>query len=332
LRRIIAIFILTLLFVLVALPAIIVRGCRYSDTSQREELTSSPPIRVLVHTTGEIVTLPLEVYIAGVVAAEMPTSFSFEALKAQALIARTYAVRNMRSYGGQGVAGRIDADITTDIWAQGQAWMSKAQARKEWGFFSFYSRWARVEEAVAATAGLIITHNGVPVEAVYHSTCGGATENSEDVWLEALPYLRGVACSWCAHSPWTSYETEVSIRALEQAFGYSAGVLAASAGQGRTLLEVTDETPSHRAKTVRVGEKSIRALEFRRALGLRSARFTFTFTVSGSTIRFVTSGYGHGVGLCQYGADGMARAGKSYREIIAFYYTGVEIEPIGKGY
>ncbi|MEW6031997.1 MAG: stage II sporulation protein D [Bacillota bacterium] len=325
-RRVLVVFVLGLFFVLVLLPAIIVRGCRYEDTSNRGGHPASPVVRVLLHRTGEVIALPLEEYVVGVVAAEMPASFGLEALKAQAVIARTFAVARMKVFGGQGVPGRSDADVTTDIWAGGQSWMSKAEARKAWGFFSFYGRWARMEEAARVTEGLILTADGVPIEAVYHSTCGGATENSEDVWQEALPYLRGVTCDWCAHSPWMHRETEVSVTGIEQAFGLGSGVLAAFAGQGRPSLEIVDQTPSGRAKTVKVGTTLVRGLEFRRALGLPSARFTFT--VSGSTVRFINSGYGHGVGLCQYGADGMARAGKDFREILAFYYTGTEVEAL----
>lgn len=331
-RRAVAVFVLALLFVLVVLPAVIVKGCHYPDTSLTPGSASAAPnpnVRVFVHSTGTIVTVPLEEYVAGVVAAEMPTSFGLEALKAQAVIARTFAVRNMRAFGGQGVPGRPGADVTTDIWNGGQAWMSEADARKEWGPFGFYGRWAKVQDAVSATAGLILTYNSVPIEAAYHSTCGGGTENSEDVWQEALPYLRGVTCTWCSSSPHMRHETEVSVRGLEQAFGFGAGVLAAAAGQGRPYVQVLEKTPTGRAKSVRVGEKVVRASEFRRALGLESARFTVT--ASGSVLRFVTVGYGHGVGLCQYGADGLARAGRNFREILAFYYTGTEIESLAAG-
>jgi len=333
-RRIIAACLLGLFLVLVVLPVVIVKGCRYPDSSQAGPDTvegeGSCEIRVWVHTKGQVVTLKLEDYIAGVVAAEMPTSFEMEALKAQAVVARTFAVRNMRRFGGQGVPGHPEADVSTDIWSGGQAWLSEDDARRQWGVLGFYSRWQRVTEAAAATAGLIVTYNGVPIEAAYHSTCGGATENSEDVWQEALPYLRGKTDPWCADSPWTRHETDISVAAVEKAFGLGAGVLAAAAGQGRPYLQILDKSPTGRAKTIRVGEKTVTASEFRRALGLESARFTYT--ASGGTLHFVTSGYGHGVGMCQYGANGMAKAGKTFRDILEFYYTGVEIEPMKAGF
>lgn len=331
-RRLLMLLALGLVLTIIVLPAVIVKSCRYPDTSPADRPAPGGGIvvRVLVHTTGDIVSLPLEEYVAGVVAAEMPTSFELEALKAQAVIARTFTACHLRSMGGQGVKDNPGADITTDIWSGGQAWMSKAEARREWGWFGFYSRWTRVEEAVNATAGLVLTHNGVPIEAAYHSTCGGATENSEDVWSEAVPYLRGVDCDWCAHSQWTEVVTEVTVGAMAKALGLDAGVLSAGAGQGRTYLEVTSVTPSGRAKTVRVGELVVRGLEFRRALGLRSVRFTHT--AEGDVIRFVTSGYGHGVGLCQYGADGMARSGRDFREILDHYYTDVELESLNNGF
>ncbi len=328
-RRAIVVVFLALLFVLVVLPAVIVKGCHYRDTAQ-EMVAGEATIRVFVHTTGEVVALPLEEYVAGVVAAEMPTSFELEALKAQAVIARTFAARHMRAYGGQGVSGHPDADVSTDIWSDGQAWLSRDDARREWGALGFYARWEKIEEAVTGTEGLILTWNGVPIECAYHSTCGGATENSEDVWQEALPYLRGVTDPWCSGSPWAKHETDVSVQSLEKAFGLGAGILAAAAGQGRPYLTVLEASPSGRAKLIRVGEKEVSASEFRRALGLESARFTYT--VSDGVIHFVTSGYGHGVGLCQYGADGLARAGKDFREILTFYYTGVELQRLGTGF
>jgi len=329
-RRAFLIVILSLVFVMVVLPALIVKGCRYSDTAPvPSDESSGLDIRILVSTTGEVVTLPLEEYVAGVVAAEMPTSFDIEALKAQAVIARTFAVRRSRLLGGQGVPGHPEADVTTDIWAGGQNWMPKARAREEWGFFGFYGRWAKIEEAVEATRGLVVTYNGVPIEPAYHSTCGGFTEDSENVWQEAVPYLRAVPCTWCSHSPWMEATTEVSIPAMEQAFGLETGLLAAAAGQDRPYIEVVEKSESGRAVTVRVGEKEIRGLEFRRALGLKSTRFTYT--VSGGTLEFVTVGYGHGVGLCQYGADGLARAGRTFREILAYYYTGTEVESFDFG-
>ncbi len=333
-RRTIVVLFLGLLLVLVVLPAVIVKGCHYPDTSQAAPDTVSgpepPDIRVFVHSTGQVVTLGLEDYVTGVVAAEMPTSFGPEALMAQAVVARTFAVRNMRAFGGQGVAGHPDADVSTDIWSGGQAWLSEDEARRQWGAFGFYGRWQKAVEAASGTAGLILTYNGVPIEAAYHSTCGGATENSEDVWREALPYLRGVTDPWCAASPWMSHETDISVAAMEKAFGLGSGVLTAAAGQGRPYLQVLDKTASGRARSIRVGEKTVTASEFRRALGLESARFTYT--ASGGTLRFVTCGYGHGVGLCQYGACGMALAGKGFRQILEFYYTGVELQPLGPGF
>ena len=328
-RRAIAIAFLALLFVLVALPAIIVKGCQYSDTAAWPSVTQEPAVRLLVHTTGRLVTLPLEEYVAGVVAAEMPTSFEPEALKAQAVIARTFAVRNLRALGGQGVAGRTDADLTTDIWAGGQAWLSQDDARTQWGALGFYGRWQKVEAAVTGTAGLVVTASGVPIQAAYHSTCGGATENSEDVWQEALPYLRGVTDPWCADSPWTRRETDVAVADLAKAFGLDAGVLTTAAGKGHAYVEVVEKTPTGRARRLRVGEKEMTVSAFRRATGLPSARLSFT--VSGGVLHFVTVGYGHGVGLCQYGANGMAKAGKDYRAILLFYFAGTEVEAFRAG-
>jgi stage II sporulation protein D len=331
LRRVAAVTFLALLFVIVILPAVIVKSCRYPDTSEAGQSGSASLIvRVWVHTTATVVSLPLEDYVTGVVAAEMPTSFDLEALKAQAVLARTFAIRHLRAAGGPGVVGRPGADVTTDIWADGQAWLSEADAHRQWGVFAFYGRWQKVREAVQGTAGLVLASQGVPIEVAYHSTCGGATENSEDVWTEAVPYLRGVADPWCAGSPWATKETDVSPDLLERVFGLEAGTLAAGGDQRRPYVQITEETTSGRAMRIRVGEKEVTSSEFRKALGLPSARFTYT-TAEG-VLHIVTQGYGHGVGLCQYGADGLARSGKDYREILAFYFAGTEVVLYSPGF
>lgn len=326
-RYLLAAVVLFQILVVLVLPALVVRSC----DSEGPLRVPSPPagedglwVRVLVDPTGATLRLPLEEYVKGVVAAEMPASFDLEALKAQAVVARTCAVRRMRALGGAGVPG--GADVRTSVEQGGQAWLSRDDLLERWGRVDFDANWARIEEAVQATQGLIVTYSGLPVDPLYHSTCGGRTENSEDVWQEALPYLRSVLCPADGHSPHAARTAYTfSLTDIAASLGGEVGALRVAAGN-RPFLQVVAVTPAGRARTVRVGDQMWRATDFRLLLGLPSTAFTVELT--GDQARFQVTGWGHAVGLCQYGADGLARAGKDYRAILRHYYTGVEIEPL----
>jgi len=308
------------------LPALIVRFCRGPEAAPAPAPTATGPwVRLLVDPDGTVLRLELEEYVRGVVAAEMPAAFELEALKAQAVIARTYAVRRMRALGGAGVPGYPEADVRTALDRGGQAWLSREELLHRWGPIQFHLHWARIEEAVAATRGLIVTFGGLPIDPVYHSTCGGRTENSEDVWQEALPYLRSVTCTTCRHSPHAERTTRtLDVEEIVARLGGEPGLRATAAG--RPLIQVVQTTATGRARTVQVGDRRFRAADFRLLLGLPSTNFRVE--LAGSQVRFTLTGYGHAVGLCQYGADGMARQGRSYEEILRHYYSGVDITPL----
>ncbi len=317
--------------VIIAVPALVTGGAfgpgslgPLSDQAPG----NGPTIKVRIDPGGQVRLMALEDYVKGVVAAEMPAAFELEALKAQAIVARTLAVRRMRSFGGAGLEGDPAADVSTDP-AKGQAWLPTDELRRRWGFFGFAENWAKIGRAVKETEGMIITYDGLPIDAQFHSTSAGPTENSEDVWSEKLPYLRGVPCDWCRESPHYSSVARLTVDQVEARLP-DVGPLAVATGTGKKQpIEVLERTAAGRVKTVRVGGKTMRGIDLRLALGLESANFTVSF--AGDEVVFQVKGYGHGVGMCQYGANGMAKAGKTYSDIIKYYYTGVSIQAmVGK--
>lgn len=309
--------------VILLLPALLVRGLDLEPRpggSESKSITSAVNVRVLVHSTGRIEEMPLEEYVLGVVAAEMPASFGMEALKAQTVAARTYVARRMTAFGGPGCSEHPGADICTDP-SHAQAWMSREEMRKAWGVFNFERYYTRLEEAVSSTAGLVMTYNDQPVDPVYHSTSGGPTEDASEVWQGAVPYLKSVPCDYCRHSPYYSHVMEMSLEELGTRLKDRDVPVFLQSGKGRPEIAATSATG--RVKALRLAKTVIRGQDIRSVLGLPSTRFTAE--IRGRTVVFTLRGKGHGVGMCQYGADGMAKEGKSFRDILTYYYTGVKI-------
>lgn len=330
-RKLLLAFIGFMLLVTIILPAVIVRGCNYAPPSASGTGSGTTAtgdglsLSVYVVSEQKLRTMSLDDYVKGVVAAEMPAEFEPAALAVQALVARTYAVSRLVSQGGKGCVLHAGADICTDP-THCQGWLSEADLRKAWGYFGFYSYWAKIGTAVQTTAGMVITCKGQPIDPAYHSTCGGHTENSEDVWSSAVSYLRGVVCDSDGASPRLTETKEFTLAELEKALGAGAGTLTAlQQGKGQ-IYQVVSATASGRVREIRVGDRVLTGAELRTALGLRSTKMDLSW--NGSKLRVVTTGYGHGVGLCQYGANGLAVQGLGYEDIVAHYYTGVEITPI----
>lgn len=285
--------------------------------------TPSQSIRVYLAAEKRVVTLDLEEYLQGVLAAEMPAEFEGEALKAQAVAARTYAVRNLVAYGGKGAPDCAEADVSTDI-RYGQAWLDDKSCQARWG--DKYRQYRdKIAQAVAATRQEVVTYQGRCVQAVFHSTCGQKTASAAEVWGTDVPYLQSVECPWDREAPRYQEEKRLSFNELTQKLGAEATSLPAQTGGG-LAAQILKRTASGRVDTVRVGSKNWSGVELRDKLGLRSAAFTVKQEPQG--LVFQTTGYGHGVGLCQYGANGMAKAGRSYRDILTYYYQGVQIQSL----
>lgn len=292
------------------------------DTNGRMRAESDMTIRVWLHEEERIEEMTMTDYLVGALSAEMPAAFEQDALKAQAVAARTYAAQQMVRYGGSGYNG---ADISTDYRIH-QAYLSEAQCREKWG--AEYDRYhAKVRSAVEETAGEVAVWEGELIRALYHSTCGGRTASSAEVWGKPLPYLVSVACDWDTDAPRRQEEQRIPLADVAAGLGIDASVMTAGA-LGAETVHIISRTESERVESIRIGTKTCTGKDIRAKLGLRSANFTAHS--EGGDIVFTTIGYGHGVGLCQYGANGMAKAGRSYRDILAHYYRGAEITSLEK--
>ncbi|KJS15142.1 MAG: stage II sporulation protein SpoIID [Peptococcaceae bacterium BRH_c4b] len=283
---------------------------------------SGTVVSLYLHRENKIVNIPLEDYLVGVVAAEMPAAFPMEALKAQAVAARTYVLKRM---GAGELVNPVypGADVSDDS-RQCQAWISSEEMKKRWGTLGFYENYLKIKRAVNATKGDIIIYQGEIIDPVYHSSCGGAgTENAADVWRFDIPYLKAVECPYDA-DPEPKRTVLLTPEKVREVLQLKQEALPVTAGSNKLpAIEVVDKTSTGRPKTVQVNGEMISAVTLRDYLGLRSTNFRLLPGPGGLTVE--TVGYGHGVGMCQYGVKGLALKGRDYREILKHYYTGVEI-------
>jgi len=322
--------------VVIVIPSIIVRGCGLTTSPPTPPLSSDEDtVKVFVVPSNEIQEMPLEEYIKGVVAAEMPASFGIEALKAQAVAARTFALKKMTAFGGTGCTANPGADVCTDH-THCQAWISQDELRERVGYINYPIYARKIQDAVNSTRGLVTVYQGNLIEACYHAASGGATDNSEEVWSNPLPYLRGVSTEFEAKEPDFRKEFRFTMDDLEKKLDTSlkeqkattykvAGkdVQVISTERMDKPIEILAASKAGRVKEIRIGNKAFSGYTLRTLLGLPSTKMTYR--VVGNEILIVTTGYGHGVGMSQYGANVMAEAGKSFEEILKHYYQGIEV-------
>ena len=286
--------------------------------SEEPELYSGRTVQVYNMETAQLMTLDLEQYLTGVVAAEMPASFDVEALKAQAVAARTFTVSRMANPNPHVTALDSHAQLSTNPQTC-QAWISDAEQKKRWGKnYKDYHR--KIVQAVSETAGEVLRYDGVLIEPLYHASCGGGcTEDAEEVWGNAKPYLVSVACN---HStdPHTGAQTTMSLQQMEQKMGVD-GV--AAVGNFGDFMQLLSSTASDRVKSLRIGNETFSGTQLRSALGLKSS--LVSWKIDGDEITFTTNGYGHGVGLCQYGANYYAEQNNTYQQILSRYYPGTQL-------
>lgn len=289
-----------------------------APTAKPQEQT---PVRVYLSKTGGVETLPLEEYVAGVLAAEMPATFELEALKAQAIAARTFIIRRLTDGDVSGVPGGA-ADVTDTV--SHQAYLSRA-ALKKWKTDGEADKLARIKKAVQDTAGTIMTYEDKPITASFFSASSGYTENSEEYWNQKIPYLRSVPSPWDAKlDPRYKETVTLSVSQVFRKLGLGQPSIPASSEQNRSfgqLFTILSSTTGHRVKEVKVGGTPFSGREIREKLGLRSSQFRFS--IDGDQVKITTYGYGHGVGMSQWGANGMAQEGYTVTQILKHYYTGI---------
>lgn len=308
--------ILMLILVIFILPLLVLKGCsgeRPNKKINEFEGTGSISVKVFNTATGKLQEMNLEEYILGVVAGEMPSEFHIEALKAQALAARTYTLMRSRAFGGEGCSKHPEADVCTDP--------AHCQAYKDPKTIKY--NYEKYKEAVLSTRGEVIVYNDALIDAVFHSTSGGKTENSEDVWSARIPYLRSVISQYEENSPKLITKKEITVSDFISAMKKLDNSIKLSTKNIKNQIKILDRSEGGRIKNIQIGGKILSGSAVRGALGLNSSNFSITY--SGSNMLFTVIGNGHGIGLSQYGADGMAKNGSNYKEIVTHYYQGVEI-------
>ncbi len=275
-------------------------------------------IKLLHNNTQEVEELEIDQYLYGVVASEMPANYETEALKAQAIVARTYTIYQIINNSQK----HENADIC-DSYACCQAWMSKEERISKWNAEEAETNWNKIVEAVDSTKGKIVTYDGKPINAFFHSNSGGITESSLNIWGGIdYPYLKSVETS--GEEGYSQYSSDISLTKAEleekMKNKYNDFSIDYTLEDAIKILEYTS---SNRVKTIKIGNKEIAGTEARTILGLKSTNFTFK--IDGDKITFSVIGYGHGVGMSQTGADKLAKDGQNCEEIIKHFYTGVEI-------
>lgn len=314
------------LFICFLLPAILSQQniqANVGETKETEEIqkttTPSKTIQLLHQETGEVETVDLEQYLCHVVSAEMPASYEVEALKAQAVVARTYTLYKLQNRKHE------NADIC-DQSTCCQAWISKEDRLARWEENQRESNWQKIEQCINETKGKSITYNNEPINAFFHSNSGGTTELPVNVWGgSGFPYLQVVETA--GEEGYSQYASEVELSCEELIeklkTKYQDIQIDFNNPEEIKILEYTD---SNRVKTIKFGNHEISGVEARSIFALKSTNFEIA--KEADKIKFTVKGYGHGVGMSQTGADTMAKQGSNYEEIIHHFYVGVEIKNV----
>ena len=251
---------------------------------------------------GNIEKYELEEYIIGVVGAEMPASFNKETLKAQSVVARTYALKSIKN----------NKQLTSDNSTQN--FKDNNELKKMWGssYNTFYNK---IKSAVLETKGLYLSYNNDYADAVYHSTSNGNTEDAVYVWGNSVPYLKSVSSEYDNTNK--NYNSTITLTYNEISNKLKNSI------DSNTKFNIISKTSGNRVKEIEINGTTYSGVEFRKLLNLRSA--DFSIENNGANVVISTNGYGHGVGMSQYGANGMANAGYSYKNILSHYYPGTTL-------
>ena len=286
------------------------------ETVAPGERDSAKTLRVQIQ--GEVQEMDMGTYLLGVLRAEMPASFEEEALKAQAIAARTYTLYRIR---GGGSANHPNADACDDHTCC-KAYLSAEQAASNWGSMAVYYE-EKLARAVSETDGEVLLYDGVPILAVFFSSADGSTQGAGDVWMSDLPYLQSVS----------SPENEELVPNYYSTASFTAGEFrslilqsypdADLSGDAGTWVRDIMRNDSDYVASVTVGGIKMRGNDLRTALSLRSPSFTVEY--KDNTFTFHVTGYGHGVGMSQYGANALAKEGYSAEEIVQHYFSGAAV-------
>ena len=272
------------------------------NTSVNNTTNSSVSEITIYRSNGSVINLNMTDYLIGVVSSEMPASFNLEALKAQGVLARTYALKAKQT--GKKLTDTVSTQSYIDI----------DQMKNKWGN-SFNTYYNKIKNAVENTNGEYLSYNGNYIEALYHSTNNGKTESSLDVFGNYYPYLISVSSEYDKNA--SSYLRTISmpLDTISNKLGLSLN--------NDSVISILSYTDGGNIKEININGNSFSGKKVRELLGLRSA--DFDISISDNTANITTRGYGHGVGMSQYGANGMANARYSYKDILSHYYPGTTL-------
>lgn len=317
--------ILIVIFVTLLLPLAIVwlvgAGNKVFDgegKAAQENLTERRTVQVYVADKQKVEEMDINEYLKCVVAAEMPADFEEEALKAQAVAARTYLYAHIEeAEKGNVTESHNGAPICTDS-KHCQAYISEEKRRESWDDAD--NKWNKISKAVEDTTGQIMTYNGEIISAVFHSTSSGTTEAAVDVWGSEVPYLQSVPSAGDEQSP--KYKSELTVS--EEEFKNTVSEKIEGTDWTKGLIGNISRSSTGGIVSIDVGGVNIKGTELRNLFSLRSTNVDIV-QKDGNVVMSV-KGYGHGVGMSQYGANYMASQGKKYDEILKTYYSGIKIE------
>lgn len=279
----------------------------------------SPQINVYNASENRVVSMNIEEYLYGVLSSEMPSSFDLEALKAQAVAARTYVIYKVEN---NITSGHENASVCTNP-SHCQAYSSYEQLKEAKGETWIKNDYSLVKKAVNQTKGQIVTYEGKAILPLYFSTSSGKTEDSKEVFQTGYPYLVSVESPYESKSP--KYKTTYSINKSEfikkMKSAYSNLVL--SSQDVENQVSIINRTEGGGVKTIQVGNIKLAGTQLRKILNLNSANFDIDY--EGDQMNFLVKGYGHGVGMSQWGAQGMATKGYKYYDILLHYYESTKI-------
>lgn len=323
-----------ILIITIIIPALIVKSFNFVPKEGKIEDSQQSPdieeevvefkgdIKIYDTRSQEAIEMSLEEYIKGVVAAEMPAEFHIEALKAQAVAARTYAINRMLKHP-TGHPDHPDAPLCTGIHCQAYLTLEELNKLHAKGWEEKY--WGKIEEAVESTKGQVLYYRGEIIEALYHSTSGGMTEDAVDVFAVDLPYLKAVESLYEEDAP--RYRSLLTMTGDEFIDKINKRFPSANITKDNLAdkIKLVEKTESGRVKKISIDGNVVDGREIRELFELNSTNFKIYYNPKTNIVDIETIGYGHGVGMSQWGANGMAKNGKDYEEILKHYYTGVEL-------
>lgn len=337
-KRILTHLLLSLLLTaLPIIPALAARGMERTDGADAElpefvEFTmetaaseaavqnSEPPYLVLDTASGEVMEVAVRDYVIGAVCAEMPASFETEALKAQAVAAHTYAHRLML-LAQNGTDDSLKGAYFSNDSSKFQAYYTDAQIREAFGIH-YDAYYTKIAAAVDAVLEEILTYEEEPIIAAFHAMSGGMTESAEHVWGTQVAYLIPVDSSSDTEAPLYEQTAVFSAEEVQQRLEAARDGLIFS-GSPEDWLTIAEVSDSGTVLRLNAGNCIFTGSEIRSIFSLRSAVFTISY--ADGDFSFTTKGYGHNVGMSQYGANAMAQEGKDYREILQYYYPDTEL-------